>query len=489
MKIVIGAFLTETNTFSPLPTGARAFYNASYRRRDASLDPTVVDAVCQTAWRRLATRDGHEVVESISAFAQPAGRTVRAVYERLRDDVLADVAAAKPDMVLLFMHGAMVADGYDDCEGDTIARIRAIVGPKVPIGIELDLHCHITRQMIDNATAIITFKEYPHVDLAPRAEELYDICARAARGAVRPVMALHDCRMVNMWRTPVEPMRGFVARMQALEGKDGILSVSFGHGFPWGDVEDVGAKMLVVADGDRAKAAALAGQLAREIWDLRLATLTPHDAIDQALDRAAEVKGGPVVLADVADNAGGGAPGDSTFILRRILDRGLQNVLSGCYWDPLAVELCVEAGEGATFELRIGGKCGRASGDPVDLTVTVRKIVRDLYQTGLGGMKASLGDSVWVSAGSIDLVLASVRSQTYHPDAFTAFGIDPVKKALIVVKSTQHFYAGFAPLAKEIRYVTTPGAIPPDFANIAFTKLARPYWPRVEDPFAGTNQP
>jgi microcystin degradation protein MlrC len=347
--------------------------------------------------------------------------------------------------------------------------------------------------MIDNASAIITFKEYPHIDLAPRAEELYDICLRAAHGAVTPVMALHDCRMVNMWRTPVEPMRSFVARMQALEGKDGILSVSFGHGFPWGDVEDVGAKMLVVADGDRAKAAALAGQLAREIWDLRRETLTPHDTIDQALDRAADVAvqdgGGPVVLADVADNAGGGAPGDSTFILRRVLDRGLANVLSGCYWDPLAVEMCIEAGEGATFALRIGGKCGPASGDPVDLTVTVRKIARDLYQTGLGGMKASLGDSVWVSAGSIDLVLASVRSQTYHPDAFTAFGIEPAKKALIIVKSTQHFYAGFAPLAKEIRYVTTPGAIPPDFANIAFTKLARPYWPRVENPFAGANQP
>ncbi len=489
MKIVIGAFQTETNTFSPLPTGERGFYDASYRRRDASLDPTVRDAVCQVAWRKLAARDGHQIVESLSAFAQPAGRTVRALYERMRDDILADVAAAKPDMVLMLMHGAMVADGYDDCEGDTIARIRALVGPNVPIGVELDLHCHITRQMLDNATAIITFKEYPHVDLVPRAEELYDICLRTAQGKVKPVMAVHDCRMINMWRTPVEPMRSFVARMQALEGKDGILSVSFGHGFPWGDVEDVGAKMLVIADGDRAKAAALAAQLAREIWALRSQTVTPHDTIDQALDRLPSASGGPLVIADVADNAGGGAPGDSTFILRRILDRGLKDVVSGCYWDPQAVQMCIEAGEGATFELRIGGKCGRASGDPVDLVVTVRKVIRDLYQTGLGGKKSLLGDSVWVSAGGIDLVLASVRSQTFHPDAFTAFGIDVARKRLVVVKSTQHFYAGFAPLAKEIRYVTTPGAIPPDFANIPYTKLARPYWPRVDDPFAGANQP
>jgi microcystin degradation protein MlrC len=300
--------------------------------------------------------------------------------------------------------------------------------------------------------------------------------------------------MINMWRTPVEPMRGFVARMQALEGKDGILSVSFGHGFPWGDMADVGAKMLVIADGDRAKAAALAAKLAREIWELRFKTLTPHDSIDDALTRAGEVKGGPVVLADVADNAGGGAPGDSTFILRRILDRGLKNVVTGCYWDPLAVAMCIEAGEGATFELRIGGKCGKASGEPVDLVVTVRKIMRDLYTTGLSDTKVSFGDCVWVSAnqseaGGVDIVLQSVRSQTYHPDAFTQLGIDLAKKALIVVKSTQHFYAGFAPLAKAVRYVTTPGAIPPDYANIPFTKLTRPYWPRVEDPFTGANQP
>jgi microcystin degradation protein MlrC len=490
VKIAIAAFQTETNTFSPIPTGERAFYDAAYRRRDASLDPTVQNAVCQKAWRRLAARDGHDVVESISAFAQPAGRTVRKLYERMRDDILEDFAAAKPDMVLLLMHGAMAADGYDDCEGDTLARVRALVGPGVPIGVELDLHCHITQAMLDNADVIITFKEYPHVDLVPRAEELYDLCLRTAQGKIRPVMAVHDCRMINMWRTPVAPMRGFVDRLQALEGKDGILSVSFGHGFPWGDVEDVGAKVLVVADGDRARAAALAKTLAAEIWDLRRQTVTPHDSIDEGLDQLARVTGGPLVLADVADNAGGGAPGDSTFILRRILDRGIGNVVSGCYWDPQAVEMCVEAGEGATFALRIGGKCGRASGDPVDLVVTVRRIIKDFYQPALGGNKWHLGDCAWVSAANgIDLVLASVRSQTYHPDCFAAFGIDVASKALIVVKSTQHFYAGFAPVAKEIRYVTTAGAIPPDFAAIPYTKLARPYWPRVEDPFTGANRP
>jgi microcystin degradation protein MlrC len=132
------------------------------------------------------------------------------------------------------MHGAMVAEGYDDCEGDTLARVREIVGPDTVVGIELDLHCHLTEQMSAMATAIVTYKEYPHTDIAKRARDLFALCARAQRGEVQPVIACYDCRMVNMWRTPQEPMRSFVQRMQALENNDGILSVSFGHGFPLG---------------------------------------------------------------------------------------------------------------------------------------------------------------------------------------------------------------------------------------------------------------
>ena len=412
------------------------------------------------------------------------------VYEDLRDTLLADLQAAMPvDMVLLFMHGAMVAHGYDDCEGDTLARVRKLVGTGATVGIELDLHCHLTEQMRTSADAIITYKEYPHVDMAERATELYCLCARAATGAVRPVMAYHDCRIVNMWRTSQQPTRAFVDRMAALEGKDGILSVSFGHGFPWGDVEDVGAKILVIADGDMAKAQALARRLGQEVWNMREQTATHHDSIDEGIDHALEGAGGPVVLADVADNAGGGAPSDNTAILRRLVDRAITGAVIGCFWDPQAVQFCAEAGEGASFPLRIGGKCGPASGDPVDLTVTVRKVAQNHTQTGLSGGRAAFGASAWVSAGGIDIVLVSKRQQTFGPDAFIGLGLMLADKRIVVVKSTQHFHAAFAPMARAIRYVSAPGAIPPDYAAIAFTKRTLPFWPRVCDPFERVNQP
>ena len=264
-------------------------------RNDGSRKPPILGNIPLIEWRRLGEADGHEVAESICTFAQPAGITLRHVYEELRDTLLADLRAAMPvDVVLLFMHGAMVADGYDDCEGDTLARVREIVGAEAKIGIELDLHCHLTEEMRKSADVIITYKEYPHIDVAERASsftierarELYELSLAAAQGKVSPAIAYHDCRMVNMWRTPVEPMKSFVARMQSLEGKDGILSVSFGHGFPWGDVEEVGAKIVVIADGDQRKAEALAMELGREIWAMRERTVALHDEIDAAIDAA-----------------------------------------------------------------------------------------------------------------------------------------------------------------------------------------------------------
>ena len=486
MKVFFATLATETNTFSPIPTGRAAFMgDRDWHRTDGSLEPAAWGNRALIEFRARAEADGHEIAESICASAQPAGTTLRNIYEELRDMILADVRAAMPvDVVLLNMHGAMVADGYEDAEGDTLARVREIVGPKATIGIELDLHCHLTELMRTSADVIVTYKEYPHIDIAERAGELYTLCTAAQRGEITPVIAYHDCRMISMWRTTVEPMKSFVAKMASLEGRDGILSVSFGHGFPWGDVPEVGAKMVVITDGDPDRAAGLAKALGEEIWHMREACFPRHDTIDGGIDAALAPGKGPVVIADVADNAGGGAPSDNTAILRRLVDRDVQGVAIGCFWDPIAVQFCTEAGVGATFDLRVGGKCGAASGDPVDLKVTVMALKADHSQGGLSGGRAPMGASAWVRAGGIDIILNSTRTQVFQPDAFEGIGCTLADKKIVVVKSTQHFHAGFAPIAREVRYVAAPGAIGPDFAAIPFTRRTTPYWPRVENPWA-----
>ncbi|MBZ0290367.1 MAG: M81 family metallopeptidase, partial [Anaerolineae bacterium] len=323
MKFFTACLATETNTFSPMPTSEKSFFVA--RHGDYSTYPPYKDSVV-ALFCKLATARGWEVAESLIANAEPAGKTLKKVYEKFRDEILAELRQAVPvDAVLLDLHGAMVADGYDDCEGDLIAAVRQIVGPDVPVGVELDLHCHITDKMVSNATAIITYKEYPHTDFADRAVELFNLIADTVEGKVKPTMGVFDCRMIGLFYPTQEPMKSYVAKMKALEGKDGVLSVSLAHCFPWGDVPDLGAKTLVVTDNNPGQAAQLAEQLGRELYAMRDTVYPRYLGIDAALDEALAVGKSPVVLADVSDNSGGGAPGDSTFVLKRLLERKIEN--------------------------------------------------------------------------------------------------------------------------------------------------------------------
>ena len=486
MRVFIACLGTETNTFSSLPTGEQTYRDTAVFDGDATRHAPNPFSLPLHIWRERAEAEGHEVVEGLCAFAQPAGRTIRRVYEGYRDRILEQAEAALPlDLVLVNMHGAMVAEGYDDCEGDLLAGLRAVVGPDAVIGGELDLHCHITPLMLGAATALVTYKEYPHIDIGERAEDLFRLCHDAAHGRTRPVMAAHDCRMISMWRTTDEPMRTFVNRMKVREGSDGILAVSFGHGFPWGDVAEVGAKTLVVADGDEGKAAALAADLGARLWAMREETRPTAVGIDEAIDRALAVDGGPVVLADVSDNAGGGAPSDSTFILERLIARGVGDVASGLYWDPVAVRFCMEAGEGATLSLRdrrqVRPGLGQPGG-PDGYSRAHRHRCRSRPSAGSATGSAMRCGCARKAASTSCSTRCARRSSI--PLRSPPSGSIPAGKKIVVVKSTQHFHAGFAPIAKEILYVAAPGAIAPDFAAIPYTKLAKPYWPRVEDPWA-----
>ncbi len=485
MRIFTALFATETNTFSPIPTGWRSFTAQGLYHDDASLRaPELFGQTPLGEWRRLAAAEGHTIIEGLAAQAPPAGRVLQNVYARLRDELVEAIQAAAPlDMVLLDLHGAMAAEGVDDTNLDILSHVRAVVGPHVAIGVELDLHCQISQAALDLANITICYKDYPHTDILERAREVYRLTRATAQGQVTPRVALFDCRMIGAWPTIRAPMRDFVQRMQGFEGRDGVLSVSLAHGFPWGDVPASGAKLWVVTDGDPQRAAALAEQLGREFYALRGEMVFPHETIDQALDAALASARRPWIIADVADNPGGGAPGDSTFLLQRLIERGVRDAALGCIADPSAVDICFDAGLGARFDLRLGGKYGRASGPPLDLTVTVRGL-DEAHAQGASGARLGLGPAAWVEAAGIDLVLCKARHQVFTRDAFTGLGIELAQKKLIVVKSSQHFYADFAQISADIRYVSSAGALDLDFARIPYTRRDLDYWPRVADPLA-----
>jgi len=482
MRIFIAALGTETNTFSPLPTGRAGFEETLLIRRNASQSSNNFFVLPLIEWRRMAEEAGDEVIESLAAFAQPAGRTVQGVWEELRDAILSDLHDAGPvDVVLFNLHGAMASEHCDDCEGELVERARAIAGPDAIIGVELDLHCHISPLLVGEVDAIVLYKEYPHTDVAARAVELFRIAKATAQGEIDPVIALCDIRMLDVWRTSDAPVRKLVDWMQATEKLDNILSVSFGHGFPWADVPDVGAKTLVMTNGDVDLAEAVARDLGAKIWEMRKTYAAELLTVEETM---AAVAGGNgcTVVADISDNAGCGAASDSTFFLKALLDAKAENALVGLVWDPAAVHICMDAGIGATLKLRLGGKVSPMSGNPLDVEAKVVNFCHNAM-VSFGAGKMPMGDAVLLDVDGVHVVINTVRTQTFNPDAFVQLGIDPAEYRTVVVKSAQHFHAGFAPIADRVIYAVAPGTSSPDFRNLPLPKAGRPLWPQVENPF------
>ncbi len=478
MRVFSGALATETNTFAPMPTGLASFGDRGYYPAGQHPDHMLFFSGPLWAARLRGERDGWDLVEGMVAGAQPSGTTTRHAYETLRDELLRDLRAALPvDMVLLGLHGAMVADGYDDCEGDLLLRVRQIAGPDVVVGAELDPHNHLSQAMLDNANLLICYKEYPHTDVRERAIELVDLCAELVERRIRPTLAMVDCEMIVSVHTSRDPARAFVDRLQSLEGKNGVLSISVTHGFPWGDVADMGTKVFVYTDNDAAQAAALARQLADELIAMREQLAPAYPDVDTALDEALAFDGGPVVISDGADNPGGGAASDATFILRRMVERGITNAVLGPLWDPVAVRIAFDAGVGAKLPLRIGGKISPLSGDPMDLQCTVKALTRALVQTGLSNTPTPMGDCALVEASGIEILLCTLRNQAVGTDLFTGADCDIARRKIIVVKSSQHFYASFSKIARHVIYADASGSVARDLNTLPYRKVKRPKWP------------
>lgn len=488
MRIFAASLATETNTFAPVPTDRASFEAAFYHPPGGHPEaPSLCSAVIP-ALRARAAAQGFTLIEGTAAWAEPGGLVRQDVWESLRDEVLGQLAAALPvDAVVLGLHGAMVAQRCDDCEGELLERVRALVGPGVVVAAELDPHSHLTARRLTNADILAAFLEFPHTDFEERAGHVADLALEAARGKLRPVLSAFDCRMIDVFPTSRPPMRGFVDRMKALQGQGGILSVSLIHGFMAADVPEMGTQVLVVSDADAAAGAALAERLGRELFAMRGTTRMPSLSVQEALAHLAArgPAARPVVLADMWDNPGGGTAGDNTALLRALLDAGHRSLGFAALWDPQAAIIAHGAGEGATLEMRLGGKTHASSGQPLDLTVEVRALAAPGWQS-FRGSRVTLGTAalVRVAGTEVDIVLTSNRTQTFEPDIFSNLGVDPATKEVLVVKSTNHFHAGFAPIAEEIVYVAVPGCYPHDPRATAYRKLKRPIWPIVDDPFA-----
>ena len=494
MRCFFATLGTETNSFSPIPTGWSVWRDTLYRSRRDGL-PTVHAG--QRAFAELFARvqaRNWSLECGLQAFAAPSGPTPSPVFTALADELLEDLAnVGDVDAVLLHLHGAMISDDEDDCESALVERVRSRVGTGCPIGVLLDPHCHLGPRLLRATPLVFGYREYPHVDAHARLVALFEALADTAEGTITPVAALVDCPLLAMYPTTSPAMRELVSRYEAASSAPGIVDAWFAHGFPWGDVEALGARVLAIADGDAALARETALELERETFAAREAIAMAPMNLEAVLDEATRDTAGPVgpvVIADSADNTGGGAPGDSTFFLRALLDRQVAGAAIAPIFDPGAVTLCRDAGVGARLRLRVGGKLAAESGDPVDVDAEVLTERESLGQM-LNGAPARLGPSVAVRASvpgapPVHLVLTSRRVQAGSPELFTELGLEPTHFELLVLKSSQHFHAGFAPLASRVLYCGSPGALSGDVSRIPYRRApASRLWPLCAEPETG----
>jgi microcystin degradation protein MlrC len=478
MRLFAASLATETNTFSPIPTSRASFEHTFYAPAGRHPDEPKLCTAPLFVARRRAEAEGFTLIEGSSFWAEPSGIIVRPDYEDMRDEILDQLRAALPvDGVLMGFHGALVAEGYDDAEGDILERIRDIVGSKCVVGCEYDPHCHLTVKRVRLADVSILFKEYPHIDFLDRGEELVDLVLRTIRGEIKPVASLYDPRMWDFYPTTVEPMRSFVDRIKALEGKNGVLSVSIGHGFMHADVPDMGSRVLVFTDDRKRAGDELARALGEELWRNRGNWCEPVLSLSEGLSQVLAHNHGTAILAEPADNAGGGATSDNTLALHELRRRGARNAAVAPVWDPMAVEFCHAAGKGARIPLRLGGKASAGSGPPLDAEVEVLATARDAWQL-FGAAKVPLGHTAAVRIdGGIDVVLISSRTQALGRELFTELGLDPAAYQVLVLKSAQHFAGAFGPLASLILRAESGGCCPTDPRQHPYTKVKRPLWP------------
>ncbi|MCC7275314.1 MAG: M81 family metallopeptidase [Alphaproteobacteria bacterium] len=490
MKVVVAAFSHETNSFSPIPTtldkfgvGKGPYFGAAAR---AAYEKT---GMPMAAFIRLSEAAGHTVVTPVAARCSPSAPVDAAAYEAVCDAILAAVHEGC-DAALLDLHGAMIAEQAEDGEGELLRRIRA-AAPGLPIGVGLDFHTNLTGAMVDNATVAVGYRTYPHIDMYETGERAAKLLFDAMAGRIRPVMEWGNAPMLTATLkqdTNDEPMRTLEALSAAAEKEPGILAVTMFGGFPLADTRETGLSVLVIADGDRAAAAAVRDRLLAAAWERRAGLVyTGRPLVESVAEakRLAEGPGsGPVLLIDHADNCNSGGTLDSTTVIAEAMRQGLTDVAVVPLCDPEAVERLRAAGLGAAVTLDIGGKvaCPTLAEEPrpLRLTGTVGAFSDGLLTvTGpvFTGTQIGMGPSVRFDAAGISIVVTSRRIEPYDLGVFRALGIEPAEKRFLILKSRIQYKPTFVPIARGVVECDGVGVASSDYALFRFRRLRRPIYP------------
>jgi microcystin degradation protein MlrC len=489
MRVVIAKMDHETNTFSPISTTRERFEDRiSAFGHEAVVKLLKGQRFPASAFIDLAEREGLEYVAPVAAEAWPGGRVTDDAFEPIVE-AMCDAVAAGCDGAMFDLHGATVTESCPDGEGAMLERIRE-VAPELPIAVSLDMHANLTQLMVENATAIVGYKKYPHADAYETGVRAGQILLAHLRGETAPVMEWGGlpllAQTLRMGHDD-EPMGSIQQMTRDLERGRVLAATVFG-GFPLADFADAGLSAIVVADGDRGAARAAAEKLLGTCWERREEFVYRGEPLEAALERASRLEEHPVVLLDHADNVASGGTCDVMTVIRAILEKGLDSVAVGPVWDPAAVKIMQQAGEGAEVTLDLGGKTDMPSigleGEPLTITGRVAALSDGTFVVAgemNRGFTVRMGDTAVLDAGKVKIVVSSLRIEPWDPAVFTGVGIDPVKMKYLVLKSRIHYRNGFAAMARHTVTCDGRGVTSSDNGLFDFRHVRRPIYPLDAD--------
>lgn len=510
-RIVVAGMLHETNTFSPVATPLAAFFSRA-RPVIEGQDPliggqTAIDLYGQTnvgfaGFLQVAEQAGAEIIAPMYANSNPSAPTDAASFDRMADTIV-DAVRSGCDAIMLDLHGAMVAEGFDDGEAELLRRIRA-VAPETPIAVALDFHANISPALAEAADVITGYRTYPHIDMALTGERAGKTLIKTLNGEVKPVMVhgwLPMLTHMNQHSPQFQPMKDLMNQANAAEDGGSVLNASIFGGFPLADIPFAGLSVVVVADAIKAgseaaareQAQALCDDLCEQAWQRRAEFVfnleEPANTIARAVEvRAqADAKGSPhrpVLLADHSNNTASGGSVDTMESVALILEHGLSGVIAGPVCDAQAVAEMIEAGVGREITLAVGGKVDAPSigrkAQPLQLTGTVRCITDGRFRvTGpmSTGVMINCGRSVVLDLGPMQLLVSENRVEPFDLGVFTHCGLDPLAADYILLWSRQHFRAGFEPIAEQVLMLAGPGVCSSDYSLFPFKRVQRPIYP------------
>lgn len=489
MRIAVGGFQHETNTFAPTKADYNAFAQAdswpALQKDEKLLDAFRGMNIPLGGFIDAAEKSGHVLLPLAWCHATPSAHVTQDAFERITSLIIDRLKASGPvDAVYLDLHGAMVCEHLDDGEGEILARVRAVIGADIPIVASLDLHANVTEKMVEHADALIAYRTYPHIDMAEtgsRAAAHLDMIFGGLPKQAKAFRQIDYLIPLTAQCTMSEPASSVYREVAATEGQvlgnGRISSLSFATGFPPADIQGCGASVIAYGDTEAAAAEAadmIVRRMAEKEKLFREKLWSASEAVSYAM--TATDKAGPIVFADTQDNPGAGGNGDTVGILRELIAQDAQGAVLGLLYDPASAEKAAMAGEGQVVRLQLGAWTGGADEEPVDAEFEVVRITNgEFLATGpfYGGSRMSLGQTVRLRIGGVEIVVASRKAQCADQEMLRHTGIELEKCSIIVVKSSVHFRADFEPIAREVLVVESPGPNTADLTKLPYKNLRK----------------